>query len=157
MTAALRQKGHREEMRFRYRSITYGVPDMAHRASAGDDEMERLLRDTWSVARTPVAHGLATWHPPLDMYETPDRYVVRVELAGAREEDLDITLFADRLIISGRRVPDYARDGQQVAYHVAGIMYGDFRLTLRVPQGIDHEKTEASYEGGFLTISLPKQ
>jgi HSP20 family molecular chaperone IbpA len=40
---------------------------------------------------------------------------------------------------------------------MAGSMYGDFRIALRVPQGIDHEKTEASYEGGFLTISLPKE
>src|SRR5689334_3387146 len=133
-------------MRLRYRSMTYGVPGVTRPDHAADDEMERLLREAWAGVRTAAPRGLSTWHPPLDMVETPHRYVVRVELAGAREEEIDVALFADRLVISGRRTPDYARADEQVAYHVAGIMYGNFRIALRLPQGIAHEQTEASYE-----------
>ncbi|GAC1438450.1 MAG: hypothetical protein NVSMB65_12740 [Chloroflexota bacterium] len=139
-------------MRLRYRSIAYltGRPGQ-------DDDLERLFQEAWSITRAPSRHDQSAWHPPLDMYETADQYVVRVEVAGARDEDLDISLFADRLVITGRRAPDHARNAEQIAYHLAGIRYGTFRIVLPAPRDIDPTAAEASYEGGFLTVTLPKQ
>jgi len=140
-------------MRLRYRSTTY-ITDRPHQA--GDDEMEDLFQETWLATRTP-GRRLATWRPPLDMYETEQHYVVRVELAGVREEEIDINLFADRLVISGRRAPAHVHEAAQVAYHMAGIMYGDFQLAVRVPAGVDHNAVVAACAEGFLTVTLPRK
>ena len=145
-------EGDSVTMRLRYRSITY-LPGRPQR----EDDLERLFQEAWSTTRAPARHDEPSWRPPLDMYETPDRYVVRLELAGAREEELDVALFADRLVITGRRVPDHARTAEQIAYHLAGVRYGDFRVALPAPPDVDPEAAEASYEGGFLTVTLPKK
>jgi HSP20 family protein len=139
-------------MRLRYRAITY-VPGGGRQV----DEMERLFREAWSLTHVQGRHSAPSWYPPLDMYERPDCYVVRLELAGAREEELDVTLSAEQLVISGRRVPEHTRAGEQVAYHMAGIRYGEFRVALRVPPDVDPEAGTANYDSGFLTITLPKR
>ena len=53
------------------------------------------------------------WSPPTDIYETEDRYVVRVEIAGMNEDDLDVIIEDNLLKISGNR-PDSA---ERRAYH----------------------------------------
>jgi HSP20 family protein len=118
--------------------------------------MERLFQEAWLTTRS-AGRRLITWQPPLDMYEAEDKYVVRLELAGAHEDEIDIGLFADRLVISGRRAPAHTHETTQVAYHMAGIMYGDFQVALRLPSGIAHDAVTATYEEGFLTITLPKK
>jgi HSP20 family molecular chaperone IbpA len=79
---------------------------------------------------------------------------VQAELAGVREEDIDIALFSDYLAISGQRrcaVPPGA-----AAYHLAGILYGEFRLEVAVIANIQRDDVEASYDNGMLTVVLPK-
>jgi HSP20 family protein len=78
---------------------------------------------------------------------------VQAELAGVREEDIDIALFSDYLAISGQRrcaAPGVA------AYHLAGILYGEFRLEVAVIANIRRDDVEASYDNGMLTVVLPK-
>jgi HSP20 family protein len=117
------------------------------------------------------------WQPPTDVYETAEALIVQVELAGVHEDDIDVTLFADYLSVTGTRhhqapapplrseapdstVADAARAtsaaSTPVAYHVAGILYGPFNLALAIPVNVQRDNVEASFENGLLTIILPK-
>ena len=92
------------------------------------------------------------WSPPTDVYETEKDYVVRVEIAGMREEDFEITVEDSFLMISGNR-PDVP---ERRAYQQMEIRFGKFETAVGLPGPIDLEASRADYTEGFLTVTLPK-
>ena len=80
---------------------------------------------------------------------------VKIELAGMKEEEIDVTLYEDALIVSGERHDDHEH-GANLYYHEAQIRYGPFRVEVYIPASIDREAVKARYEDGFLWIDLPK-
>jgi HSP20 family protein len=122
--------------------------------NADQQELERLFHELWHVRqRTMLPAG--EWRPPTDVYETPERLVVKMELAGVPEEAVEITLYADHLVVSGTRT-DREPAGAQGAYREAGIHYGPFRAEVRLPTTVDGEHVVATLDNGFLTITLPR-
>jgi HSP20 family protein len=94
----------------------------------------------------------SAWSPPTDVYETEDAIIVRVEVAGMREDDFEIALEDGFLKISGTR-PDVP---ERRAYHQMEIRFGKFSTAVGLPAPVNVEKSQAEYEDGFLTITLPK-
>lgn len=92
------------------------------------------------------------WMPPVDVYETPDRFVITAEVAGLSRDDIRIQIQHDRLTLSGERPPT-AR-GEQ--YHQVERGHGQFLRTFTLPDGADTEAIVASLEGGVLSIAIPK-
>ena len=92
------------------------------------------------------------WSPPTDMYETDAAYVVRMEIAGMREEDFTVSIEGNFLVISGSR-PDIQEHG---AYHQLEIRCGRFSSAVSLPSPIDLENASAVYEDGFFMVTLPK-
>jgi len=92
------------------------------------------------------------WSPPTDEYETEEAYVVRVEIAGMREEDFEVLLENDILLISGSRsdFPD------RRAYQQMEIRFGKFATSVSIPRAVDVDQARAEYKDGFLTVVLPK-
>ena len=109
-------------------------------------------------ARREILHAVSwqvrsnVWSPPTDEYETETAYVVRVEIAGMREEDFEVLLENDTLLISGSRsdVPD------RRAYQQMEIRFGKFATSVNIPGPVDVEQAQAEYKDGFLTVVLPK-
>lgn len=97
----------------------------------------------------------ATWRPPADIHETTDAVVVKLELAGVQEEHLEITVYENGLIVSGRRDDDADLD-ECLCYHEAQVHYGPFRAEFRLPVPVEREDAAISYERGFLRIRLRK-
>ena len=92
------------------------------------------------------------WSPPTDLYEAQDAYVVRVEIAGMREDDFVVALEKDVLNISGSRSePTGPR-----AYHQMEIRFGKFATAVMLPGPVEADASEAEYKDGFLTVRLPK-
>ena len=94
----------------------------------------------------------SAWSPPTDVYETDDAYIIRVELAGMRESDFEITLENGFLQISGTR-PDVP---ERRAYQQMEIRFGRFSTAVGLPGPVDVDASRAEYADGFLTVSLPK-
>lgn len=92
------------------------------------------------------------WSPPTDEYETEDAYVVRVEIAGMREDDFEVVLENNTLLISGSR-PDLP---ERRAFHQMEIHFGKFATAVDIPGIIDAENAVAQYIDGLLIIKLPK-
>ena len=92
------------------------------------------------------------WSPPTDVYETEENYVIKVEIAGMRDEDFDVAFEENILMISG-----YRSDlNERRAYHQMEIRFGRFDLAVEIPVTLNMEKATAEYKDGFLTIVLPK-
>lgn len=92
------------------------------------------------------------WSPPTDFYESEDAFIVRVEIAGMREQDFEVSVQHDYLVISGSR-PDLP---ERRAYHQMEIRFGKFSTTIGLPGPVDVEQSTAVYEDGFLLVTLPK-
>lgn len=130
----------------RYRLIRYRYADVVQ------DAAPQLLEDLWGSRRR-VMMARPQWRPPVDMYETEEELIVKMEVAGVREEDFEITLYNDTLVIEGVRswlLSDAAR------FHAMEVRYGPFRVEIPVLPSIDRERVSARYELGFLYVTLPK-
>ena len=92
------------------------------------------------------------WSPPTDVYETEEGFVVRVEIAGMREEDFEVAIENNSLMISGNR----PALNERCAYHQMEIRSGKFEIAVEVPAPISVEMVTAEYKDGFLVINLPK-
>ena len=118
-------------------------------------KLKRPSGDGWIVCRHTCA-----WQPPTDVYEGDDGAVVRIELAGMRSDDFSISLTDTRtrtgtgctLVIAGTRTDPIPKR----IYHQMEIHFGEFRAEVRVPWPVEPEDVEATYEEGFLTVSLPR-
>ena len=93
------------------------------------------------------------WVPNTDVYASDSGLVVKVELAGMRSENLEITVEGNRLRISGDR-PDTCR-AHKASFLVMEINYGPFESVLELPNGYDLSQARASYLNGFLRIDVP--
>lgn len=93
------------------------------------------------------------WNPPTDEYETEDAYIIRVEIAGVREDDFEVSIENDTLHISGKR---HDQNGTRRAFHQMEIRFGKFTTAVRLPGPVNADDAKAEYEHGLLTVCLPK-
>ncbi|MBM3189332.1 MAG: Hsp20/alpha crystallin family protein [Chloroflexi bacterium] len=113
------------------------------------------------VSRTPGGYDVyvrcaqRVWRPPTDVYETEGQVVVKVEIAGMSEEGLEISLTDGRLVISGER-RDQAAHAPCLTYQNMEIHYGLFHSEVELRWTVDEPGVAATYDRGFLYITLPK-
>src|ERR1043166_6827807 len=111
---------------------------------------KRVVEFTGTAKKAQVATRL--WYPAADVYQTPDGWVVKVELAGVSAEDGEIDVQGNGLYIAG------ARKGRSCAagatYHQMEITYSRFEKTLNFPAPIDNAAVEHQFEDGLLLIHL---
>jgi HSP20 family protein len=119
--------------------------------SSLNDEVERVFRQTFG---SPTATSAGAFSPALDVEETEDGFTLHVELPGVRPEDVDVSLKASVLTITGER-PFYegknAEHFRRIERHV-----GRFHRAVRLPDRVDGTGVAATYRDGLLTITVPK-
>jgi len=94
------------------------------------------------------------WYPAADVYQTPEGWVVKVELAGVSAEEIVIDIQGNVLYISGCRKDRSCTTG--ATYQQMEITYSNFEKTLRFPAPIDGATVEHEFENGLLIINLRK-
>lgn len=94
-----------------------------------------------------------SWTPAVDVYETPDRYVVSAELPGLTREQIDLVLTDSRLVVRGER---NERTGEALNYHQVERGHGPFARTFEFAEPIDAAAVTAEFSDGVLTVTLPK-
>jgi HSP20 family protein len=102
---------------------------------------------------TMTAQG-RTWTPAVDMHETADNLVLRMELPGVREKDVAVSITGDLLSIKGERRWD-DDGGDHKLLHVERV-YGPFERLIQLPLAVQADKVKAAYRDGVLEITLPK-
>ena len=112
-------------------------------------EKRRMLIESISWQMRVQSH---IWSPPTDVFETENTYIVRVEVAGMRQQDFSVQIENNLLAISGAR-PDKP---ERRAYHQMEVRFGEFSSVVAIPGPVDVDSSSAEYEDGFLTVTLPK-
>ena len=95
-----------------------------------------------------------TWVPPVDVAETQEKILVRAEVPGMRQEDIQIEFENGMLTIRGERKLD---KNEGLTWHRVERVYGGFSRSFTLPRTVDAEKISASYREGILEIDVPKR
>ena len=102
------------------------------------------------------AHHPDSWTPPIDVYETDDRYVIAAELPGLARDQIELALEDSRLTIRGQRIDRTVSSGNVIHFHQVERGHGAFARTFEFGSKIDTEAVSADLTNGVLTITLPK-
>lgn len=94
------------------------------------------------------------WVPAMDLVEDGDHYVLRADLPGLGEEDVSIELDDRVLTVSGERRSE--TEQRREGYHRVERATGSFSRSLTLPEGVDPEAIEASFDKGVLEVRIPK-
>jgi HSP20 family protein len=114
-------------------------------SSLVENRREVYVSTSWQVRSS-------LWTPPTDVYETESSLIVKVEIAGMREEDFEVVVEDQVLMIRGVR-PD---PNERRAYHQMEIRSGKFEIAIGLSSGVDLDEATAEYTQGFLIVIFPK-
>jgi HSP20 family protein len=118
-------------------------------------EMNRLFNSLFDTPARPTTGTVGRrWIPAMDLVEEGDRYVLRADLPGLSEKDVNIELESDVLTISGERKVEHSEE--KGGYRRIERSYGSFSRSLTLPEGIDPEAVEAKFDRGVLEVRIPK-
>jgi len=120
------------------------------------NEMNRLFNNLFDQPNATGRNGAAgrRWIPAMDLVETGDHYVLRADLPGVSDEDVNVQLEANVLTISGERKAEH--ESQQEGYYRLERASGGFSRSLTLPEGIDPDGVQAHFDRGVLEIRIPK-
>ena len=93
--------------------------------------------------------------PPVDVYEDANRLVLKLEVPGISQEDLQIDLENQTLTVKGER--KFVNEEKEENFHRIERRYGSFVRSFTLPSTVEPESAQASYDNGVLAITLPKK
>jgi HSP20 family protein len=92
------------------------------------------------------------WNPAADVYRVPDGWIVKVDLAGVRADDIQITIDGKVLRLSGLRRDNFCGEG--VSHYQLEITYSRFEKMIQFPCSIEHATIQRDYRDGLLVLRL---
>ena len=117
-------------------------------------DMNRLFDRFFEGGRNANGGAVRRWIPPMDLVESEDHLVLRADLPGMKEDDVDIEIKDGVLTISGERRSEHEEKGE--GFHRVERAFGRFSRSLSLPDGVDANKVAASFEDGVLEVKVPK-
>jgi len=129
-------------------------PQQARRRDPMDDAFELFFGVGRGSARPVGMHSDLGWRPATDVYETAEEFVIQMDLAGLRRDDIQVMAEEDFLLVKGVR-GNIAPAGKK-HFHKMEIQIGPFQRHIRVPDYVDVSSATATYRAGFLFIRMGK-
>ncbi len=121
---------------------------------AMQEQMNRLLDMAWNrEIGEELKEGI--WQPPVDIYEDENSVVIKAELPGVDQKEIDIRIEDNTLTLRGER--KHSQEVKKENYHRVERFYGTFQRSFSLPHTIDQEHVKATCDQGVLTITLPKR
>jgi HSP20 family protein len=120
-----------------------------------------IARDPFSLARDlfgwdPFYAGpRSAFIPAFEVKETSDSFVIKADLPGVDEKDLDVSMHAGVLTVSGSRQSEERKEGESFALYER--QYGSFSRSFSLPDIADGERIDAKLVGGVLTLTIAKK
>jgi len=116
------------------------------------NHLSRFLEPFTRIADEDLVSG--AWVPPVDVAETQEKIIVRAEVPGMKQDDIQIEFENGLLTIRGER--KLVKD-EGVTFHRVERTFGNFRRSFTLPRTVDPERISATYRDGVLEIEVPKK
>ncbi len=139
----------------RYQNSPYYNPSVSYPNLR--DEMDRLFDVAFPALSTLQREGLFGDLPgqfPVDLYQEKESFVVRAELPGFRKEDLVVEVADGVLTISGHQKTETKSDAEKS--NTVTTQERRFSRAISLPEHLQQDKIQATYENGVLAVKLPK-
>ena len=102
-----------------------------------------------------LLQGDGDWSPRVDISETDKHFLIKAEVPGVKREDVSISVSEGVLTLRGERKEEKEDTGEK--FHRVERYYGAFSRSFTLPQNVDENQIEASFNDGLLTLQLPKK
>ena len=111
------------------------------------NQFNRLVDQVWDGRQE-------SWLPPVDVFDRKDAVVLKAELAGMDPDDIEIEVEDNVLTIKGER--RFEEEVEDDGYYRVERRFGNFQRSLALPTGVKPGEIQAGYDGGILTVTVPK-
>jgi HSP20 family protein len=119
------------------------------------NRMNSLFQDFSRSGNGESELATAGFVPPVDIFEDENKLVLKIEIPGIRQEDIDVRLENNTLTVKGER--NFQSEGKEENFHRVERRYGSFYRAFTLPNTIDQNTIKADYEAGVLKIELHKR
>jgi HSP20 family protein len=133
--------------------LTITRRDPFRAVSTLQEQMNRLFEDTFFRGGDEAA--LTAWAPSVDIYETEHELVLRADLPGLEEKDIDLRLENNMLTIRGER--QFDKSVKEENFLRVERTFGAFSRSFALPNTVNPDAVKAEYKSGVLTVTLPKR
>lgn len=116
-------------------------------------DQTRWMDDFFGRDMANFSNDARSMMPAIDVDETGNEFIVRADLPGVKQEDVSIDCTGNQLSISAERkyeTPEGGKSGRRERF------YGSYQRSFTLPTGVDADNIAASFEGGVLTLNIPK-
>jgi HSP20 family protein len=120
------------------------------------NEMNRLFSTFFDAPAAAAGAGSSPrrWIPAMDLVETDDHFVLRADLPGLSEDDVELSLEDNVLTLSGERKTEHEERGE--GFYRIERAAGTFSRSLTLPEGVDGDAIAATFDKGVLEVRIPK-
>jgi HSP20 family molecular chaperone IbpA len=118
------------------------------------DSLRQMLDNFLGGQRSLFCPSDKVWNPPTDIFETRNSIHIKLELAGAREEDIQVQVSDNYIVVRGRRCDE--QHVKRENFHLMEIQYGTFERVFGLPPEMEIKDITAALQDGFLLITIPK-
>jgi len=117
--------------------------------------MNRLIDQTLSRTRSESElSATGAWGPAVDLYESDRDFILKAELPGVAQEDIELSIDDDRVTLRGeRRLKEAVSEKQFLRMERS---YGPFHRTFELPTSVEADAVKAEFKKGILTVTIPK-
>lgn len=113
-------------------------------------QMDKMFDELAQVNR----ESGANWTPAIELYDRENNLTLRAELPGVEGKDLDVQVTREAVSLSGEH--NYHKQSEEQGVFHSEFRYGKFQRIVQLPVPIQHDKVEAEFKNGILTLTLPK-
>ncbi len=120
------------------------------------ERMNRLFEDSLARSNTTDQEmAMGAWTPAVDIYETPEEIVLKADLPGVDQKDIDLRIENSTLTVRGER--RFMKEAKEEDYHRIERSYGVFSRSFQLPGSVDQTRILANHKSGVLEVHLPKR
>ena len=120
------------------------------------ERMNQLFGEALSFPRAGAEEfSKGSWQPAVDIYETPSHVVLKAEIPGMNQDEIEIVIEDNTLVLKGER--RFEKEAADERYHRIERSYGTFARSFTLPNSVDQDGVTATYEAGVLKIVMPKK
>jgi len=120
------------------------------------DEMERAIETMLSEPlMEPRLFRIQGWMPVIDVSESPTEMVIRAEVPGIADRDLEVSVVGNALVITGEKRSEDESAGED--WCRCERRFGAFRRVIELPQSVEADKARAESDSGIVTVRIPKR
>jgi HSP20 family protein len=117
------------------------------------DRMNRLFQDSYAGREEELTSS--AFAPPVDIYEDEHNLILKLEVPGIEEKDVDIRLENNTLVVRGERKIE--KEEKEENFHRVERRYGSFSRAFTLPNTVDSDSAKANYDKGVLKITFAKK